>query len=281
VAEQLPDPIIVYGAPRSGTTYLQEMLNVHPEVFISHETRIFAWLHHVLNEATQERRFLVTSKETFIAYLRTELPRVVRDFYRSLAAEARYWGDKNPGYPDRTNGDCLGTIADLFPAAWFVHIIRDGRDVCSSLVRMKDPGGAPWVEFDGAHLLWASLVDNGCEFGRSLPPERYLEVRYERLVTDDIAVARELFGFLGLDLDPAVEAFCLEQQRERTPFSNPARDLSAGATGSPWSTTFTPEQRLRSLELIGDQLVRYAYETEVSLEALRAGIEAEARVSVP
>ena len=105
-------------------------------------------------------------------------------------------------------------------------------------------------------------------------------MRYEHLVGDDVAVARELFAFLGLDLDPAVEAFCLEQQRERTPFSNPARDLSAGVSESPWSTTFTPEQRLRSLELIGDQLVRYGYETEVSLEALRAGIEAEAGVSV-
>ena len=141
MAEQLPDPIVVFGAPRSGTTYLQEMLNVHPEVFVSHETRIFAWLHHALNEATEERRFLVTSKEEFVSHLRTELPGVVRDFYRSLAPEARYWGDKNPGYPDRTNGDCLRTIADVFPGAWFVHIIRDGRDVCSSLVRMKDPGG--------------------------------------------------------------------------------------------------------------------------------------------
>ena len=93
-------------------------------------------------------------------------------------------------------------------------------------------------------------------------------MRYEHLVGDDVAVARELFTFLGLDLDPAVEAFCLEQQRERTPFSNPARDLSVGVSESPWSTTFTPEQRLRSLELIGDQLVRYGYETEVSLEAL-------------
>jgi len=37
-AELAPDPIIVYGAPRSGTTYLEQILNAHPAIFISHET---------------------------------------------------------------------------------------------------------------------------------------------------------------------------------------------------------------------------------------------------
>ena len=74
MAEQLPDPIIVYGAPRSGTTYLQELLNAHPDVFVSHETRIFAWLHHALNEATQDRRYLVTHREEFGQHLRNRAP---------------------------------------------------------------------------------------------------------------------------------------------------------------------------------------------------------------
>jgi hypothetical protein len=51
------DPIVVFGAPRSGTTYLEQILNAHPAVFISHETRVFAWLHHAL-VLTQDHRLL-------------------------------------------------------------------------------------------------------------------------------------------------------------------------------------------------------------------------------
>ena len=36
--ELASDPIIVYGAPRSGTTYLQRLLSSHPDVYISDET---------------------------------------------------------------------------------------------------------------------------------------------------------------------------------------------------------------------------------------------------
>jgi hypothetical protein len=281
VAEQRPDPIIVFGAPRSGTTYLQELLNAHPEVFVSHETRIFAWLHHALREATQNRRFLVTYRDEYVEHLRRELPATIRRFYRTLAPEARCWGDKNPQYPDRTNGDCLQTVAEVFPGARFLHIVRDGRDVVSSLVRMRDAEGAPWIAFDGAHLLWRELVENGCEFGGRLAPDRYLELRYEDLVTDDLAVAHALFAFLGLEAGPRVEAFCLSERAARTPFSRPTRDLAAGADESQWLSVFSPEQRLRSLELIGGHLVRHGYETEVSLEALRVEIESELGVTVP
>ena len=33
-------PLIVFGAPRSGTTYLQRVMDLHPAIFLSHETRV-------------------------------------------------------------------------------------------------------------------------------------------------------------------------------------------------------------------------------------------------
>ena len=281
MAEQRPDPIIVFGAPRSGTTYLQELLNIHPDVFVSHETRIFAWLHDAVSVLTHEDRCLVTYREQFIDHLRSALPQVIRDFYRSLATDAIYWGDKNPHYADWNNNGCLELVADLFPNTRFIDLIRDGRHVVSSLLQMRTDDGTPWVDFDSAHHTWTQHVDRGHQFGGTLPSSHYRRIRYEQLVTDDVGAARELFAYLDLDFDPAVEEFCLLQQRERTPFSRPARDLSAGVMESSWSTIFTPEQRLRSLDLIGDRLVRYGYETEASLEDLRAGIEADLGASAP
>ena len=162
-------------------------------------------------------------------------------------------------------------VAELYPGSRFIHIIRDGRDVATSLVRKQDTDGNPWVTFDTAHTTWTSHMDLGCEFGRALVPERYFEVRYEDLIADDLAVAGELFKFLGIPLHPAVTAFCQAEQAERTPLSGPTRDLEAGIGASEWSRVFSLAEQVRSLELLGAHLVRYGYETETSLERLVKG----------
>jgi hypothetical protein len=61
--------------------------------------------------------------------------------------------------------------------------------------------------------------------------------------------------------------FCRKQQRERTLVKRPTRDLQLGVTTSDWERLFAPDQQLKSLELIGNDLVRLGYETESSLKA--------------
>jgi Sulfotransferase family len=266
--ELASDPIIVYGAPRSGTTYVEAILNSHPGVFISHETRIFEWMHQALRLAEGEG-LLLAHRDDFVEHLRAGFPDLIRDFYRTLAPDARYWGDKNPHYADHRVRGCLDMIAELFPGSHFIHIMRDGRDVVSSLLR-KQEDGKPWVTFEEAHDTWKWSVDLGRNFGRRVTPDRYFEFRYEDLVADDPGVAKEIFGFLGIDFDQAVEDFCYAQHVERTPFQDPMRDLRRGAAVSDWPDTFTSEEQARSLELIGQDLVWYGYETEKSLAELRA-----------
>ena len=266
-AELEPDPIVVYGAPRSGTTYLEQILNAHPDVFISHETRVFAWLHHAL-DLTHDDRLVANQREGFVEYLRSVFPQMIRDFYRGLAPDARYWGDKNPHYADPFNDGCLESVADLFPGSRFIHIIRDGRDVVSSLTRKRD-ADKPWVTFEQAHFTWSRHVERGSTFGRTLPSERYFELRYEDLVTNDASLASEIFDFLGIEPHPDVDAFCAGQQGQRTPFKGPTRDLEKGITASDWDTIFSAEEQARSLQLIGSHLVRFGYATEDSLARLR------------
>jgi hypothetical protein len=259
VTEQETSPIIVYGPPRSGTTYLIQVLNRHPEISISNETRLFVWAHRSLNVVTQEWHSLFNKREDFVDYLRGAYPKLIRDFYKKLHPRARYWGDKNPYYAAKVNEGCLDTIVDLFPETRFIHIVRDGRDVVSSLMRRG------WGNFEASHYIWAEQVDIGSAFGKSLPANQYFEVRYEDLVQDDVGIARKLFDFLGIEMHPNVVSFCREQQRNRSPINQPTRDLNDGAAGSDWERLLAPDQQLRSLELLGERLVRYGYETEASL----------------
>ena len=41
---QPSQPLFVIGSPRSGTTFFVQMLNCHPAIYITNETRIFVLL---------------------------------------------------------------------------------------------------------------------------------------------------------------------------------------------------------------------------------------------
>jgi hypothetical protein len=253
-----PSPIIIYGAARSGTTYLTHLLNSHPEVFITDESRLFAWVHQSLAVLPANDNLVRHQKTEFTGHLRANYPELIREFYRKLRPDARYWGDKNPHYAAPSNHGCLETITELFAGARFIHIIRDGRDVVASALRGN------WRDFDGVHRMWTSHVDIGCAFGRQRP-EQYFELRYEDLIRDDLGLARKIFEFLSISLAPQVVAFCEQQRVKRTPYCNPKRDIVADVTVSEWKIAFTTVQRRRSLELLGSHLVTYGYETEQSL----------------
>jgi hypothetical protein len=262
-------PLIVFGAPRSGTTYLQRVMDLHPAIFLSHETRVFAWLHAVVNVLPESDQFVVTERERFVAHLRATLPEVLRDFYEKLNPNTRYWGDKNPHYADPNNRGCLALTAELFPGTRFVNVVRDGRDVVASLMRRAHENGDPWVDFEAAHRTWITHVEIGTSFGSRQSPESYLEVRYEDFVRDDVVGAKELCAFLDLELPPAVEEFCAAQRQQRTPLSSPTRTEIGDLTSSDWSSVFSREEQVRSLELLGPHLVNLGYETEESIRALR------------
>jgi hypothetical protein len=263
-------PIVIYGAARSGTTYLNHVLNRHPEVFISTEERLFIWMHASLRVLPGHRDFFPGDhviSDSFRRYLRAAYPRLIRDYYRQVAPQARYWGDKFPHYASPTNQGTLETTHELFPDCRFIHIIRDGRDVVASNVKGQT------FEFDDAHVMWKTHIRYGQQFGRVVGPGLYYELKYEDLVADDVGVMRQLFRWLGIPFAAEVEAFCEEQAERRTPFRSPSRDLTEGAARSHWASVLSPPEQLRSLEMFGKELVQLGYETEESLGALKGDLQ--------
>jgi len=262
------DPIVLFGAPRSGTTFLNELLNAHPEVHITHEMRLFAWAHDTLVKATKNERLMVTHREEFAEHATKHFAGLIRDFYAAQWPHVRYWGDKNPHYADVWNRGCLNTIRKIFPGAKFIHIIRDGRDVVASIARRKHADGMSWADIETAAWTWHDHTVIGSTFGRKVGPGSYHEIRYEDLVADEQRAARSLFGFLSIPLHPAVEDFCLQQRVERSHFSSPTRDLSVGDAGrSEWSQAFSAEERDLAMHILAPQLTELGYVTSPDLHA--------------
>ena len=86
----------------------------------------------------------------------------------------------------------LDLIGDVYPDAHVVHLIRDGRDVATSLV--KQPWGPDSLEAAAAE--WVETVGTA----RQSQPRLYHEVRHEDLRRDVAGELGRLFDSLGLSV---------------------------------------------------------------------------------
>jgi hypothetical protein len=213
--------LFVIGCRRSGTTLLGTIFDSHPVMAMAHEARFPATM------AGQRRRYESTTgfdARTFLSDLQRESgfrrmnldPTAVHEalaqppvtsypaaihrvfsVYAGGQAKQRY-GDKMPGYVLH-----LPLLAELFPEAGFIHIIRDGRDVALSLVDL-------WFSERGvgqAAMFWKGRVEAGRAAGKVLGPSRYQEVRYEDLVDRPEEMVPRLCRFAGLDFDEQMLRF--------------------------------------------------------------------------
>lgn len=215
----MTDPFFIVGTDRSGSTMLRLMVNQHHDLAVPNESwfilDLFDRLPHEAPFNAEQKKLafeIITehprwadwgvSNEQFRDELeRAQLPRLADileiAFRLETSADVR-WGDKTPGYLDH-----IEQLHRIFPRAQFVHIIRDPRDVCISLLSKKWRGSETWT----IARYWRDAVTAGREQGRALPPALYHEVIYESLVRDPEPELRRMCEFLGHDFDPAMLNF--------------------------------------------------------------------------
>src|SRR6516165_8061861 len=113
---RLHRPIFIIGAPRSGTTFLGDCIGRMPEVSYHCEPRLTkALTGRVYDRSWSERRSAQVFRMSYSALVVTALH------------GGRRFADKTP-----ENSFLVPFLAATFPAAQFVHIIRDGRDAAVS-----------------------------------------------------------------------------------------------------------------------------------------------------
>jgi hypothetical protein len=126
--------------------------------------------------------------------------------YAAYAEEhgKRWWGDKTPRYLTHIN-----LLADLFPMARFVHVIRDGRDVALSEVDLhRLHRRAASIAF-----MWRRKLRAGRAAANAVG-ERYTELRYEDLLSEPERELRRICRFLGFGFEPAMLVHDPEAIRE-------------------------------------------------------------------
>jgi tetratricopeptide (TPR) repeat protein len=178
-------PVLIIGMPRSGTTLVEQIVSMHPEVGPGGEMNFWnergaAW--HRSGAAGNERPFLAKAAADYLGLLRKIAPRAARVT------------DKMP-----FNFLWAGLIHLAFPRATIIHCRRAVVDTALSIHQtffhpaLAFPtGGAELVAYFHSYRR---LTDH---WRSVLPSDRFIEVDYEDLTRAPEPVIRRIIAACGL-----------------------------------------------------------------------------------
>jgi hypothetical protein len=121
---------------------------------------------------------------------------LVQTYGRKLGKPAAsVWIDQTP-----TNFKRGHTLLRMFPDARFIHLVRDGRAVAASLLRLD------WGPNNVLHAaeFWMARCAPGLAAELELGSDRVLRVRYEDVVAEPESSLRRIAGFAGLEYEPTM-----------------------------------------------------------------------------
>jgi len=204
--------IFLVGCPRSGTTVLQSILASHSAVVSFPETHFFPSVvprNRILRRLgiarwpifTRWHAFRSTRASARERRLRIRIRDHVQDFVRVLdqeaaAQRATAWLEKTPRHLH-----FIDVIHRYIPDAIFLHLIRDGAEVATSLHRttLEHPG-----EWRGSRSLkrcirrWTEDVARSMQY-RGVPSHHF--VFFDELLSSPTVTVADICGQLGLEYE--------------------------------------------------------------------------------
>lgn len=299
----IQQPIFIVGCHRSGTTILYDTLAQHPDLAyftnasaLLPKTPIFSnWFSkNIIGDATVERfvqdgldvspgspsegiriwELYADSQDSHYldetynndqmeAYLKKTIKKHLKYF------QATRFINKNPD-----NSTRIRYLNKLFPDAYFIHIIRDGRAVCHSLLKFRKAAadffgadhrhatsgvkGGKWLEIkklwdsdpiQSIGLLWLDVMETLERDRELISSHRYLEVRYEDFVAEPFSYLQKLIQFSDLSWDPAIAAR----------FQGAVHQINLGSRNDAWKQHLTPQEIEKLMAMIGPKMQQYGY----------------------
>jgi hypothetical protein len=211
-------PVIVLGVGRSGTTLLRVMLDRSSEIAIPYESFFVTPLAYRHGKRPDLDAFLDDLGRFYQLYEWGISPDDVRpklregmttgeaisavfEVYAEHEGKPR-WGDKTPLYMQH-----LSTLERLFPDAVWVHLVRDGRDAALSFLSLPEGfSGKTWAQPRTAAQFaarWRTEILAARRLGSHVGG-RYLELRYEDLVTEPERELRRVCEHSSLSWEPGM-----------------------------------------------------------------------------
>ncbi len=262
----------VGGAPRSGTTWVQQILDCHPEVCCRGEGLFHKHLAEPLDELTKRRSEVLTTKNTGLFGHTGGYPLPSADDVEFLLGTAILTSLRQFGAPDQCraigektpeNVFFFPRLKQLFPKAKCIAIARDPRDVLTSAWHFFHKP-VPGEDEAAAKMAFIRLALPSLDLGARATidlaaryPADVMTVTYENLRRSPQLVVSNMFRFLSVSDASNIVADCVA----RTSFAaltggrQPGTEQQGaffrkGVTGD-WASTLTPDMNQLMLRELG------------------------------
>ena len=192
--------IFIGGFPGSGTTLMRVLLDSHPDIRCGQETRIIPKLLQNILPRTKLEAARLNDAGVTREVLDSAVAAFLVETISRHGSPANRLCNKDPLLFRH-----LGYVAELFPKAKFILMVRDGRAVVNSIKkRGVTIAGLDTRNYPGLLRRWSKTVlqmDAQCT---QLGPSRCIRVTYEELVSRPAHCMREVLTFLDVKWDEAV-----------------------------------------------------------------------------
>jgi hypothetical protein len=295
-------PLMLTTMGRAGTTWTMRLLSEHPEIVVHrwhpYELRTARYWWHMLKTLSEPRdphhsaqadhfqtNKLWVGYNPFYPEPITVTPGLGewmgRDYVEELArfcqrcAEETYLriaagqGQSNVRYmAEKHRADNLPWLVwELYPRAKEIFLVRDFRDVFSSMLAFNEKFGRrafgpAHIETDAdfANFLRNSTIRN---LSRSWPKrqDRAHLIRYEDLITRPKEILHEVLNYLELDASDATIVGMIERASTENPEMNQHLTSSDVSTSlGRWKSSLSPELQSVANTAFGDVLEQFGYQ---------------------
>ncbi len=267
-------PLILTSSGRSGTTWCMRLLSQHPAIvtcqIYAYETRIIPFWMQLLQFLSQkanpiEATFGADYPQKAAAFCQQTFDA----FYQHLAdaqgqiispSELTYFAEKNSFNPN------IGLLTEIYPQSKEIILIRDFRDVASSILafnkkRGSEGFGRKRFKSDKEHLkeIMKNTASGLLHRWKLRQQQAYL-VRYEDLILSPEETLKGIFQYLNLDDSQETIANIMEKASENTPYTQ-WHQTSSSAKDSigRWRQDLEPSLQKVCNRVLADALREFGY----------------------
>jgi hypothetical protein len=276
--QELAPPIFIVGVPRSGTTLLAAMLGAHPRLICGPETHFFTHLFPAVARRIRHRADWPGAALDYVYSIHHVGESIPANYGLTREELAEEMAPREPSVPSalaamielymRRNGKrrwiektpdhlpYVGRIRGYYPDSPIIRIIRDPRDVATSLQKVDwGPGSLL-----SALSVWRGYDERSTRFFER--DRRCHTVRYEDLVRDPEPSLREVCRAIDEPFDPVMLDTTRSAHQVNAAAESCKTNVARGVDTSrveAWRNEL-PEDDLRLVEAyLGDRLRAYGY----------------------
>jgi len=248
-----PDPILVVGLPRSGSTLIEQILASHSQVEGTHELSDIQRIVHGLGT----RRKQSGRGDSYPGVLSELSPEDFRTLGERYMADTRAYRGHKPFFIDKmpNNFRHIGLIHLMLPNAKIIDVRREPMACCFSNLKQLFASGQEFAySIEDIARYYRTYLELMWHWDAVLPG-RILRVWHEDVVEELGTNVRRILEFCGLEFEPACVQFYKTERTVTTASSEQVRQpifrdgLCQWRNYEPWLGPLKDK--------LGDALIRY------------------------